>query len=235
MNIPPESITDLFITHLHSDHILGYGQFLLGGWALGRRKLRVVGPKGIKHYHNTMVDLFKEDINYRISLGRSPRGILENVELIEIEDESEIMRRHKEWPVTVTAKKVVHNVPTYAFRFEDRQYTVVHSGDTAPTNGVVDLAQEADLLIQDACLAVNAVYKNTPNSELQRIWEALQKEHCSPAQAADIAQRANVKTLVLTHFLPKIDEERARQEASARFGGEIIIGQDLQTISINQD
>jgi len=37
--IPPESITYLFMTHLHSDHIFGYGQFLLGGWGLGRRKL----------------------------------------------------------------------------------------------------------------------------------------------------------------------------------------------------
>lgn len=79
--IAPESIQYLIMTHLHSDHIFGYGQFLLGGWGLGRRNFTVIGPKGTKHFHETLINLFKEDINYRTSLGRPGNGVWD-VEII---------------------------------------------------------------------------------------------------------------------------------------------------------
>ncbi|MGJ9385279.1 MBL fold metallo-hydrolase [Salipaludibacillus sp. CF4.18] len=230
--IPPQSVTNLFMTHLHSDHLLGYGQFLLGGWGLGRRKLRIVGPKGIKHYHETMLSLFKEDIDYRVTLGRSPKGVLENVEIIEIEGPGEINLNAADIPARVFTAEMVHNVPTYGLRFEGKDQVIVHTGDTAPTENAVALSQGADILIQDAALAVNETYKDITDPELQKIWDNLQKEHCSPAQAADIAQKAGVKKLVLTHFLPNVDQERAYKEAADVFDGKIIIGQDLQTIDV---
>ncbi|SDJ08229.1 MBL fold metallo-hydrolase [Alteribacillus bidgolensis] len=229
--IPPQSITTLFITHLHSDHILGYGQFLLGGWGLGRRKLRVIGPKGMKHYHETMLSLFKDDIDYRVELGRSPKGVREEVEIIEIDEPGEIDLKIDDLPVRVYTAEMIHNVPTYALRFEGEDHVIVHSGDTAPTENIVELAKDADILIQDACLAVNETYKNITDPELQEIWDNLQKEHCTPQQAADIAERGGVKKLVLTHFLPNIDEERAYREAAAEFKGETIVAKDLQTIN----
>ncbi|UOQ94756.1 MBL fold metallo-hydrolase [Halobacillus shinanisalinarum] len=231
--IPPQSITTLFMTHLHSDHLLGYGQFLLGGWGLGRRQLRIVGPKGMKHYHETILSLFKEDIDYRISLGRSPKGVRENVEIIEIEEPGEIEQFSEDIPARIYTEKMIHNVPTYGFRFEGEEQVIVHSGDTAPTENIIKLAKGADILIQDACLAVNETYKNITDPELQKIWDNLQKEHCSPAQAADIAEKAGVKKLVMTHFLPNIDEKRAYDEAVAVFDGETIVAQDLQTIGLS--
>jgi len=52
--ISPENIKHLFFTHLHSNHIFGYGQFLFSGWELGRRELTVIGPKGLKKYHEAL-------------------------------------------------------------------------------------------------------------------------------------------------------------------------------------
>ncbi|SDJ08204.1 MBL fold metallo-hydrolase [Alteribacillus bidgolensis] len=230
--IPPQSITNLFMTHLHSDHILGYGQFLLGGWGLGRRKLRIIGPKGMKHYHDTMLSLFKDDIDYRVKLGRSPKGVRENVEIIEMEGPGELDLKSNEIPARVFIAEMVHNVPTFGLRFEGENQVIVHSGDTAPTENIVELAQDADILIQDAALAVNETYKNPSDPELKEIWDNLQKEHCTPQQAADIAKRAGAKKLILTHFLPNIDKDRAYEEASAVFDGDIVIGEDFQVIDL---
>ena len=224
--IPPESIQYLFMTHLHSDHLLGYGQFLLGGWGLGRRKLTVVGPKGMKHYHDTIINLFNEDIAYRTSLGRPGNGVLD-VNIIEIDGPGEISCG---LPIKITAAEMVHNVLTYGYRFETDDKVIVFSGDTAPTPNIVQLARGADLLVLDAALAPTGVYRNTNNPELQKIWDNLQKEHCTPSQAGEIAREAGVKTLVMTHFLPNINQEETYQEAASTFNGEIIVGHDLQVI-----
>ena len=226
--IAPESINYLFMTHLHSDHFFGYGQFLLGGWGLGRRKLTVVGPKGIRHFHETLVNLFNEDIAYRTSLGRPGTGVLD-VHIIEIDQPGDI---DCELPFKITADVMVHNVRTYGYRFEKDDKVVVFSGDTAPTPNIVRLARGADLLVIDAGLAPTSVYRNTKSAELQKIWENLQKEHCTPFQAGEIARTAGVKTLVMTHFLPNINEEETYQEAAEAFDGEIIVGQDLQVIPV---
>ncbi|AXF57042.1 MBL fold metallo-hydrolase [Salicibibacter kimchii] len=231
-NIPPQSVTNLFMTHLHSDHIFGYGQFLLGGWGLGRRKLRIVGPKGIKNYHDTLLELFKDDIDYRISLGRSPKGVLEDVEIIEFDKPGEIKVEDPEIPARIFTDEMVHNVPTFGYRFEGKDQVFVHTGDTAPTENASKLAEGANLLVQDGCLASNETYKNTDNPELQMIWRNLQKEHCTPAQAAQIAKDAKVEKLVLTHFLPNTDVEEVYDEAAAVFDGEVIIGEDLETYSV---
>ncbi|MFC5589695.1 MBL fold metallo-hydrolase [Sporosarcina soli] len=229
-NIPPESIHYLFMTHLHSDHIFGYGQFLLGGWGLGRRELTVVGPKGMQHFHETILNLFHDDIAYRTSLGRPGNGVLD-VNIIEVEAPGDIVTK---LPMKITAAQMVHNVLTYGYRFETDEEVVVISGDTAPTPNIVDLATGADLLVIDAALAPTAVYRHTTNPELQKIWDNLQKEHCTPAQAGQIAHKAGVKKVVLTHFLPNIDEEETLKEAASTFDGEIVIGQDLQVIALQK-
>ena len=65
-----------------------------------------------------------------------------------------------------------------------------------------------------------------------KIWENLQKEHCTPAQSAETAKRANVKQLVLTHFLPKMNPEKALAEAAEVFSGKIYVPNDLDVIQL---
>ncbi|MFK4998408.1 MBL fold metallo-hydrolase [Bacillus sp. N9] len=145
----PESIKTLWFTHLHSDHTLGYGQFLLGGWGQGRSKLTIYGPKGTKAFHEKIIDLYREDIEYRCSLGRSGAGILD-VNIIEITEDGEVVNQHE---MKVKAMAMEHNVPTYGYRFETTEGTVVISGDTAPHKGIMELAKDADVLVIDAALS----------------------------------------------------------------------------------
>lgn len=228
IGIEPPQIKHLFLTHLHADHVLGYGQFLIGGWAWGRRELTIVGPIGTQKFHERFVQMMEEDINYRLSLGRSTNGILDNVHIIEVEQPGAVSC---ELPMKISAERMVHFVPTFGYRFEIDDKVVVFSGDTAPTEAIVQLSRDADLLIHDAAVALTPAYADNPS--FQKIWENLQKEHCTPAQAADTALRAGVKKLVLTHFLPGVDVQQVYQEASEVFSGTVIVASDLQAISVD--
>lgn len=223
--IAPESIKTLIITHLHSDHTLGYGQFLLGGWGQGRSKLTVIGPKGTKAFHESILAMYSDDIDYRCSLGRSGAGI-RDVQIIELDGPGELVENPL--PYKIVTASMVHNVPTFAFRFELGEKTVVISSDTAPNQEIVKLAEGADLLVQNAGLT-----SGIKSAALEKIWSNLQKEHCTPTQAGTIAERAKVKTVVLTHFLPEADGQVAFKEASKQFSGEVIVPEDLQVVTVD--
>lgn len=226
--IPLESIDTLFITHLHSDHLFGYAQFLIGGQGNGRRELTVVGPVGMKQYHERILQLYEEDLNYRLSLGRSSKGLFD-VNIIEIEEPGKI---DIDIPAQVTCDSMIHSVTTYGFRFEIDNKVVVFSGDTAPTPNIVNLSKGADVLVQDAALTTTSVYTKGKNAEFSKVFENLKRQHCSPTQCAETAQDAGVSKLVLTHFLPEADGNEAYQEASEVFNGEVVISEDLQEIMV---
>ncbi|WP_257347411.1 MBL fold metallo-hydrolase [Pseudalkalibacillus decolorationis] len=231
-NINLAEINYLCFTHLHSDHIFGYEHFLLGGWSLGRRKLTVIGPKGTKRFHEKVLDMFEEDISYRVqALGIPSDGLL-NVNIIELADEGGHVLC--DIPAKITTTPVVHNVKTFAFRFDVGLKSIVISGDTAPVDSLVELAKGADVLVQDAAITDSSISKKTEDANLKNIWEQLQKEHCTPAQAAEIAKQAGVKQLIMTHFLPNVNEKKVYQEASAVFDGEVIVGKDLQQVSLGK-
>ncbi|WP_227937431.1 MBL fold metallo-hydrolase [Alkalihalobacillus deserti] len=226
-DIPPQDIKYVFFTHLHADHMLGYANFLISSWVEGRRELTVVGPVGTKKMHDLLVEMLENDINYRMSLGRPDTGI-RDVKVIEIEKEGRV---NVELPIDVHCAEMVHNVPTFAYRFDKESDSVVFGGDTAPpTDPLAKLAEGAGMLIHDACLTL-IEDDQTPNSS--KIWENLQKEHCTPAQAAETAKKANVKQLVLTHFLPKMNPKNVLDEAAGVFNGEIIIPNDLDVIKLS--
>lgn len=225
-DIAPQDIKHVFFTHLHADHILGYANFLISGWVEGRRELTVVGPVGTKKMHDLLVEMLQDDIAYRMSLGRPEAGILD-VNVIEIEHEGKV---EIDLPIDIHCASMNHNVPTFAYRFEQEGESVVFSGDTAPpTDKLVELSEGADVLIHDTALTPYDGDK-MPNAE--KIWENLQKEHCTPAQSAETAKRANVKKLVLTHFLPKMNRDKTLAEAAAVFQGEIVIPDDLDIVEV---
>ena len=159
-DIPPQDIKHVFFTHLHADHMLGYANFLISGWVEGRRELTVVGPVGTKKMHDMLVEMLKDDIDYRMSLGRPDTGI-RDVKVIEIEGPGCVKT---ELAIDIHCAQMNHNVSTFAYRFEYGGEAVVFSGDTAPpTDALVKLAEGADLLIHDSALTI---IKNdhTPNA-----------------------------------------------------------------------
>lgn len=229
-DINPVDITTVLFTHLHSDHVFGYSHFLLGGWSLGRRELKIIGPKGLKKFHEQVLAMFDEDISYRCdTLGISSAG-LKDVTIIELDDEGGKVPI-SDVNVKVTSAPVVHNVKTFGFRFQKGDQSIVISGDTAPVDSLVELARDADVLVQDAAIASSVFNNKLSDPNILKIWEILKNEHCTPKQAAEIATKAGVSCLVLTHLLPNTDRDEVYEEAIENFDGTVIVGEDLQIIN----
>jgi ribonuclease BN (tRNA processing enzyme) len=139
----------------------------------------------------------------------------------------------------VTATLVQHApvFPAFAYRFDTEEGSIVVSGDTAPSPNLVTLARGADVLVHE-------VFADRTHEQLERdsdrdeteIWEAEQREHHlltshTPLSAVGkIAAEADVRRLVLTHFVPGDDalpDEYWTAGAASAFAGEVVVGSDL--------
>jgi ribonuclease BN (tRNA processing enzyme) len=224
-NVDLTTIDTLFLTHLHSDHTLDYAEFMLGSWAMGRSAMQVFGPAGTRRLHDLLLmQPYREDIEYRMSLGRSSAGMMD-MEITEygpgvVLDAPDLR---------VTAAEVIHSTLTYALRFESGGEVLVHSGDTCYCDALVDLAKGADVLIHDVCMAPSPAFEN--NRAFPDLYNHLKAHHATPAEAGRTAREAGVRKLVLTHFLLGARIEQSIEECRAEFDGEIIIGEDLLRIA----
>lgn len=216
-------IKRVLFTHLHSDHSLGYGAIVLGGWAAGRRSLVVWGPTGTRRFHEILFsELYAEDIAFRVSLGRSGAGLTDIAVhestggVIGVEDN-----------LRVTAVTVRHVMPTLAYRFDTNSRSLVISGDTIYSPELVALARNADVLVADACYLPAA---HAASEEDAKVLEGLRQHHASPADAGRMAQEAGVRRLVLTHLLPVADPDQIHSECRSTYDGEIIVGHDFMEV-----
>lgn len=217
-------IEHLFLTHLHSDHTLDYAEFMLGSWATGRSAMRVFGPPGTARIHDLLLTQpYQSDIEYRLSLGRSPDGMMD----IEV-NEFEPGVIFQENGLTVTAVEVIHSTYTVAMRFDFAGESLVHSGDTCYCPELVELARGADVLVHDACMAPSPAFQNNP--AFPNLYEHLKEHHATPEEAARTAREAGVRKLVLTHLLIGVDVDQTLERCRTEFDGEVIIGEDLMTV-----
>ena len=226
--IEPKLVTKVFITHLHMDHTLGLEWFAVGGWALGRRKLQLFGPPGTRRMKELLFDdLWKKDIEYRLSLGRPPQG-LADIEVIEtgpgLVYEDSTMR--------VTAAEGIHTAYDLAYRFDHDGNSVVFTGDTYPADPIAALATGADALFHDCNLPPSARDWFAGSEGGLQVWASLQDHHSTPENAGRIAAKAGVKKLVLIHLQPSADPEEAVRLAGTTFGGEIVAAEDFLEVSV---
>jgi ribonuclease BN (tRNA processing enzyme) len=139
--------------------------------------------------------------------------------------------------VTVSTILVQHApvFPALAYRFDTPHGSVVFSGDTGPCDNVVRLAQGADILVHEV-IDVDALAERLhrlPNGDAVR--QHLARAHSSPAQVGEIATRAGVKTLVLSHLVPgdlEPSEEEWEEDVRPHFAGEVLCGVDLDELAL---
>ena len=112
--------------------------------------------------------------------------------------------------------------------------SVVFSGDTAPSENLIKLAQGADVLVHEvmylpALEKMMAKIDNAPT-----LLDHLLKSHTTTEQVGKVAAAAGVKTLVLSHFVPggdpSITDETWAADVRKNFSGRIVVGKDLMAI-----
>lgn len=136
----------------------------------------------------------------------------------------------------VTAAKVVHPPVdlALAYRFDAPDRSIVISGDTRPTQSLIDLARGADVLVHEAMMAdrVLELVGKLPNAD--QLARSVLSHHTSAEQAGEVAAAAGVKMLVLSHLVPAEDPTVPDAEwiaaAARHYAGPVIVGRDLMEI-----
>jgi ribonuclease Z len=215
------TLNRLFITHLHSDHTMGYADLILTPWVLERdRPFVVFGPPGTQEMTDHILAAYAEDIQIRLhgSQPQNATGIAVDVHEIE----PGIVYRDD--AVTVTAFAVPHGAWDHAFgyRFQTADRSVVVSGDTTPSEAVVEACNGCDVLVHEV-YAKAGWDRRTPD------WQAYHAaSHTSGVELGELAARARPKLLVLYHQLMwGATEEELLAEIRQNFDGEIVFADDL--------
>ena len=224
-----ESLSLIFITHLHSDHYLELGPLIHTAWTTGLKTPVVVyGPEGLADYWEAFLQSMAADIVLRVE--DEGRKELRNLVEIRTIDAGQL---HAEPGLNVTAMRVDHPplVDCFALRFSGAGHEVVMSADTAYLPVLADFAKGADLLVHEAMLgaALPALVARvgTDNDKLIR---HLTRSHTTAADAARIAAAAGVGALALNHLIPSDDPDYTTQDwqeaVAPHWSGPFHLGRD---------
>jgi ribonuclease BN (tRNA processing enzyme) len=233
-------VTHAFFTHLHYDHFMDYGRLVLQRWDQGADRigdLKVYGPPPLARMTEQLfgVDgIYGPDIRARIEHrssidqfeargGKAPRR-RPAPEVTEIHAGSAI--EGNGWKITVGhAQHVQPYLECLAFRIDTKEGSICYTGDSGPSSTIVELAKGCDILIH-----MNHYFSGTEPSPAYRAACGNHRDN------AEIARRAGVKTLVLTHLLAQIDQPGIREqivhEIQEVFEGKVIWGEDLMRLTI---
>jgi ribonuclease BN (tRNA processing enzyme) len=225
-------IRDVFITHQHSDHNADYGNLLLLAWATDlRTPVNTYGPPPLER----MTELFLEMDAYDVGIREKDEGRPPLKPLIhphEITRGGPVMRDDS---VKVTAALVQHPpvTPAFAYRFDCPDRSIVFSGDTRPSENLVELARGADILVHEV-IDLHAIDKVVKDEAMAtRLRAHLEAAHTPMSEVGQIATKAGVKTLVLNHFVPgtpPIPDSVWYDAVKPHFKGQLIIGHDLMVL-----
>ena len=219
----PSEIDFILITHLHSDHIVDLYQLYISGWHTGRTKpFKIVGPKGIKKFFDKTVEAYSDELNLRVDWEKRPNNEGLDIEITEIEKEF----AYESMGIKITSIEVQHQPvePAYGYQVYVDDKKITYSGDTRYSINLEKASENADYLIHEVFVSLNFDDKRMTQDTLVNVKEY----HSTPEDVGTLAQAANVKKLILNHFVPPVfDEESLKAEISQYYDGEIIVGNDL--------
>lgn len=227
------SLNSVFITHHHSDHNADFGNLVLLAWASDlSHPVKLFGPPPIAAM--TRQFLAMNDVDIRTRTRDEGRPALNTmVSATEVARGGSVMQDAN---VKVTSAIVNHPpiAPAFAYRFDCPDRSIVISGDTTPSDALVELARDADVLVHEVMHVPSIEQLIAAESNAKTLREHLLASHTTTEQVGRIATRARVKTLVLSHFVPGgfpfVPDEIWAADVRRHFTGRIVVGKDLLEI-----
>jgi ribonuclease Z len=229
---PVKAVRTIFLTHLHSDHLVGLPDVWLTGWLNGRPEmpLRVWGPRGTKDMMTCLDRAFQFDIRIRLYDDRSPpQGVI-----ILAEDITEGVVYEKN-NVKVTAFEVDHAPiqPAFGYRVDYAGRSVVISGDTRFSERLIHHAQGADVLVHEV-IVPDLMLARSPN--IPEIMKRVIAHHTTPEEAAEIFRRVQPRLAVFTHIIPiSASANDIIQPVCKIYDGRVEAGEDLMVINVGDE
>ena len=224
------ALNAVFLTHLHSDHVVDFYQLVVSSWHQGRdRPQRIFGPPGTRRFVERSMAVWSEEREGRIAFEKrvSTRGLE-----IEVEEFGEGIVFDEDG-VTVEAVEVNHKpVPhAYGFIFRTAERSLAFSGDTTYWPRFIEAARGVDGLVHEVFL-----HREMAMSGSGRSAEGIRNimsYHTPSSEVGKAAAEAAARVLVLNHFVPvSFDRTRLLAEVRADFAGPVLIGEDLMSLDL---
>ncbi len=239
-------IGKIFITHGHDDHTAGLGILMSVAWDFQRHDpIAVYGPPGTAALVKGAIQYFTVNAEIRWAEGRRTPlsdvfvghdmapGLIyqdQNIKVIAVEN------THFHIP---EGSPYYGKYKSYAYRFQTSDRIIVFTGDTGPSDAVTELARNADILVSEVgssedvkqVLIKNGTWQGMTPEQQTAFMRHEVEEHLTPDEVGKMAERAHVKTVVLTHLLPTVNEhddyQRYVPEVKKFFSGQVVVAKDL--------
>lgn len=226
-----QDVQGVFLTHLHSDHVVGFPDLWLTGWLVGPGRnipLPVRGPRGTVKMMSLLAQAFDYDLRIRPYVDRAvPEGAV-----ILAEDIGEGVALEKDG-VKITAFEVDHAPvhPAFGYRIDYGGRSVVLSGDTRISENLIRYGKGVDLLVHEV-IAPDAIERaGTPPERAKTIAS----QHVTPEQAGEVFSRTMPRLAVYSHIiLPSATEQDVLPQTRKTYAGPLELGEDLMVIEVGQ-
>ena len=232
LNVRWQDVQSVFLTHLHSDHVVGFPDLWLTGWLIapGRNApLQVWGPRGTSKMMFHLKQAYEYDIRIRqLNDGTAPNGVV-----LLVNEVSEGIVYNK-GGVKVTAFEVDHTPvkPAFGYRIDYDGRSVVLSGDTRVSENLIRYAQGVDVLVHEVFVPATIQRLGLPPERAKNIIAY----HTTPEQAGQVFARAKPKLAVYSHIcLPAATDQDLLPPTRKTYAGPLEVGEDLMVIEVGEN
>jgi ribonuclease BN (tRNA processing enzyme) len=223
--LPTDGVTAAFITHLHSDHVLGLADLIFTSWVMGRsRQFPLYGPHGLGQMVEHLYAAFQEDIQirteglehesrdgFRVSVQEITPGVVYDSGGVRV---TAFLVNHGEWR------------EAYGYRFDTPGRSIVLSGDTRPSEELVRMAKGVDLLIHEVQPSDST---RLPGNRRATDWARyVAQYHTTALQLGVLADQADPKLLVVYHNGRRVGTDQLLADIRRSFSGPVVFAADLQ-------
>ena len=237
LGVAVRDISSLFFTHHHLDHNEEFVPIFIGA-LMGRNDFTIVGPPNTKNLVDSNLELYKEDIEYR--LDKTKRTLSERKKSFSV-TEIKGGESFSVGDIRVSTIEVPHTIHTLAYRFDYNGESIVITGDLTYSKELPSLAENADFMIIDSggMVMSNGRAMNRPANKEKTATGNTKKgkngrvrAHLDLGDSSLLAKQSNVKNLVYTHFnTGTVDTESSLIEIRKNYTGNVIFGEDLMVLN----
>jgi ribonuclease Z len=230
IKVPFAEVDALFLTHLHSDHVVGIPDLWLTGWIRKRTTpLRVWGPAGTRDMMEHLEQAYQFDVHVRRDVDEKlpPQGVA----VIAKDVEQGVV--YENGGIKVTAFAVDHGAvkPALGYRVDFAGHSVVLSGDTRFSENLIHFSEGADVIIHEV-VDPDAFRLRYPFLSPERT-QSIVGHHTTPEQAGIVFARVKPKLAVYSHIVPP-DALGLVPLTRKTYSGPLEVGEDLMSIEVGE-